>query len=148
MAALTADVANWRIVPTSGILILEVGVNGAATFFRGGLACITPGTGKPQIANADADEFFGVTEKKLVATAANQLTTFVTRGVVWFTGAANLTIANVGKLFAATAASDNPADLLVQAAGNPGAAGRLLAVDVTAVSGYIDLSDRSAVVNA
>ncbi len=149
MAALATDFLTWGPQGSPHRLLeAEIKANAALTFFRGALVHIASGTGKGLISNADATEFFGIASKKTVTTAADQAVLCLIRGIVWVSGAANLTDANVGKLMGATAASDNPADIIVQAALNPGAMGRLIAVETTGTKGFIDLDDRSAVVNA
>lgn len=148
MAALSANFEGFRPIQGSGLFSIEIGMNSALTFFRGTLGHVTVGTGKLIKANADGDDFWGVVEKPIVGTAADQLVVTWARGIFWFTGVSAFTHANNAKLMAATAASDNPADLTPQTTGTCGAAGRLIGIEVTAVSGYLDISDRSAAANA
>lgn len=150
MAALGSDYQSWGAVEGSGITEVEGQSAGATTYFRGGLGHITLGTGKLLAAAniADASEFSGVVTKKTVTTGADQPIPHVVRGVIWVGGCAGMALASIGKSVGALAASDNPADILVQATPNPGAMGRCIGVIVTGASGYIDLDQKAATVNA
>lgn len=149
MAALTADFHDWRICRGTGCLSIEMAVTGADTFYRGSMGVVTLNTGTFELDNADADQYAGISEEHLVATAAGELlTVWMPRGVFWFTGVSAIATANIQDLLYCTAASDNPADLTATEAGATSAVGRCIAVEVTAVSGYIDCSDRFAVANS
>jgi len=146
--ALTADFHSWRMVPGTGELSLQGSVTGADTFYKGALLNITPATGTVEVANADADQFWGINEAQLVAAGAAELVTGWVRGVYWVTGVAGLTTVVTGLTVAATAASDDPADIVISAGGTVGAMGTLLHVEVSGASGYIDLTQRSLIINA
>lgn len=147
--ALSADYQLWGAMEGTGGMEIEGQSSGTLTFFRGALAHIAApgGAGKLLISNADTTEFFGICTKKSIVTVDQPVPCHV-RGVVWIGGNTALTLANMGKTMAATAADDSPASIVASTAGTPGALGRLLAVIVTGASGYIDLEQRSLVVNA
>lgn len=146
--ALSADYQNWGPCMGTGELEIEGQSNAALTFFRGALAHIALGTGKLLISNADATEFSGIVTKKVVTTAADQPVVHQVRGVIWVGGCAGMALASIGKSVGATAADDSPASIIVQATPNPGAMGRCIGVIVTGSSGYIDLTQKAATVNA
>lgn len=145
MAALGANV---DVVCHPGTMVeTEIKASGTLTIFRGAMLSIALGTGKAALSPADADEFYGIAlEKKAVV--VNDLVKCAIRGIFLITNTA-FTDANLNKLFAeAGAGTDNPADLILQTAGTAGAAGRLVAVKTTGTSGWLDISDRSAVANS
>jgi putative intracellular protease/amidase len=110
-------------------------------FYRGALITAAVGTGTAVCTSADASEFVGVcAERKSFTGTAGVLRVYI-NGVFWFatTYAANANYANTGYA-AATAASDNPADIIQLAAGTTGQVGTLVHVDVTATSGWFDIS--------
>lgn len=146
MAALGASI-DVTCVPGT-MMETEIKSSGTLTFFRGSLISIALGTGKAQLSPADADEFYGVSlEKK--ATVVNDLVRCAIRGIFLFQNT-NFSDANLNKLFhQATTGTDNPADLQLTGGANAsaGAAGRLIAVKTTGTNGWLDISDRSTVLN-
>jgi hypothetical protein len=148
MAALAADFAGWRLVPGTGELCIEAGSAGAATFFRGAIATTAVATGAViKVSNAITTDIpFGVVEKKTVSTgASSHFIPCWVRGVIWFTGVAAIATATGLALLYVLSASDNPADLTATAAGNSSAFGRIIGIEVTAVSGYVDLTQKALV---
>ena len=146
--ALSADYPLWAPMEGTGLFEVIGQANASLTFYRGALAHVALGTGKLVISNADAEEFSGIVTQKVITGAADVPVPHLVRGVVWIGGCTAMALASVGKTVAATAASDSPADIVATAGGTPGAIGRLLYIDVEAASGYIDLTQRSLVVNA
>ena len=149
--ALSADFHGWRLIPRTGELSMNGSVTGADTFYKGACLSVDADTavGTVELDNANVDQAWGICENRLVATAAGDLVTGWVRGVFWLTGnTAGLVIVNHGLTLGETAGSDDPADLVISGIGTCGAMGTLLHVEVTAVSGYIDLSQRSLIINA
>lgn len=144
MAALSADFNGWRICQGTGEISAEFVNAGAATFYRGGLPTAAVAAVQIKVSNAVTTDIpVGVCEKKTVGTgAASHTIPCWTRGVVWFTGVAALAAANGYLPVYVLSASDNPADLTMTAAGNSQAFGRFIASEVTAVSGYVDMTQR------
>jgi hypothetical protein len=145
MAALGTDFGGFRIVPGTGELEIEYGSAAALTFYRGGLPTTAVGAGlNIKISNAVTTDIpVGIAMKHVVSTgAASHFIPCMVRGVVWFTGVAAIATANGLNLIYVLSASDNPADLTVTAAGNSQAFGRIIAIEVTAVSGYVDMTQR------
>ena len=145
MAALGTNV---DVVFKPGSMVeTEIKSSGTLTFFRGSLVSIALGTGTAKLSPADGDEFYGICLEPKSA-VANTLIRVAIRGI-FLIQCTGLSDANLNKLFAqAGAGTDNPADLILQTTGTAGAMGRLVAVKTTAVAGWIDISDRSAVANA
>lgn len=141
MAALSANV-TIRYMPDAPPLGGEQGLImpvGAISdeFYRGALLTYAVGTGTAVCTSLDASEFLGVcAERKTFSGTAGVIKVLV-GGVFWF-AAANITNANYGKAVACTAASDNPADLVVLGAGTTGQVGKIIHVDVSATSGWVD----------
>lgn len=109
--------------------------------YRGALVTAAVGTGTAVVTSIDASEFVGVsTERKTFAAVAGTLKVYI-NGIFWWATAyaADANFGNTGYA-AATAASDNPADILQLAAGTTGQLGTLVHVDVTGTSGYFDIS--------
>lgn len=115
---------------------------GAVTdeYYRGALLTIAVATGLAVCTSADASEFIGVSDQRrsVTGTATNIWT--IVDGIMWFatTYAADANVANTGYA-AATAASDNPADIIQLAAGTTGQLGTLIQPDVTGTSGWFDI---------
>jgi hypothetical protein len=148
MAALAADSQSWRICPGTGEFSIEAGSAGAATYFRGAIATTAVAAATLiKISNAITTDIpFGVVEKKTVATgAASHFIPCWVRGVLWFTGVAAIANATGLALLYVLSASDNPADLTATAAGNSSAFGRIIGIEVTAVSGFVDLTQKALV---
>lgn len=109
-------------------------------FYIGALITAAVGTGTAICTSPDASEFVGISmERKSFVSAAGTLRVYID-GVFWFatTHAADATFANTGYA-AATAASDNPADIVALGAGTTGQIGTLVHVDVTGTSGWYDI---------
>lgn len=148
MAALAASFAGWRLAQGSGELSIEAACSGAATFYRGAIATTAVGAGLLiKISNGVTTDIpFGLVEKQTVTTGASSHTIPCwVRGVIWFTGVAAIATASGLALLYPALNSDNPADLTVTAASNPAAFGRIIAIEVTAVSGYVDLTQKALV---
>ncbi len=146
MAALSANLAGFpvydgsaRNIPTGGDqgLVFKVGAI-TDEFYLGAIATYAVGTGLVVVTSLDASEFAGVIAKRASFTGSAGTCQLFIDGVFWFANT-NFTDANYGKAFAATAASDNPADLVTLGAGTTGQVGRLMHVDVTATSGWLDI---------
>lgn len=145
MAALGTDFHGWKPIPNSGNLIIEAAVAGAATFYRGAIATSAVASNLIKISNGVTTDIpYGIVEKRTVATGASSHTVpCYTNGVIWFTGVAAIAAANgLGTLYALLN-SDNPADLTATAAGNTSAFGRIIQIEVTTVSGYVDQSQKA-----
>lgn len=150
MAALGADVAVV-VDPESSARRRNYKATGTLTFYRGGIASITIGTGTVSNANADADTSIGVIDglpfvAGRAAVAGTMVAVYVS-GCFWF-ACANFSDVNLWKMFAETAGSDNPADITLQTTGTTGTLGMLEVVDATGVSGWLDISQKAVGVNA
>jgi hypothetical protein len=144
MAALGDNFHGWRPVRGSPLFASKQPCAAAATFFRGAICTGATGVGKIKVSNGvTTDVAFGVVTERVTTTAADQLVEVLSRGIVWFTGVAAIAHASNRELLYPLLTSDNPADLTATAAGNCGALGRVLQIEVTAVSGYLDLSDQA-----
>lgn len=154
MAALADNFHGWRICPGTGELCIETQVIPSIAsdeFYRGaiGSQLATP-TGLT-VANAnDTNRTHGIVEKRYtsVNAATIQPVPVWVRGVVWFTGVAAIVIAANTVPIYPLLNSDNPADLTLTGAGNLGALGTVLAMEVTAVSGYVDMTQKAAAANS
>ena len=143
MATLAADIAVV-FNPSYPIGLGQFGPTGTDIYFRGGLAHKVVATGKCTLAPADADPGIGVVMEHKSATTAD-LIWIATSGIFNF-ACANFTDANQNGIFAqqSTDLTDNPASLDVVGAGDAGAMGKLVLVDSTGVSGWLNLSIRIA----
>ena len=146
--ALSADYPLWAPMEGTGLFEVIGQSNASLTFYRGALAHIALGTGKLVVSNANAEQFSGIVTKQVVTGAADVPVSHLVTGVVWIGGCANMALANIGKTVAAAAGNDSPSAIKATAVGDPGAIGRLLYIDVEGASGYVDLNQRSLVVNA
>jgi hypothetical protein len=111
----------------------------ADVFYRGAIVCADAGLVVAD--NADADTCLGVCTKGTTVTGAAEPVAVATHGVWWFAAVA-FTTALQWTLFGPLATSDNPADMVSLAGGNPSCLGTLVHCDVTTVSGWIDLAQR------
>jgi hypothetical protein len=148
MAALSDNFAGWRMIPGTGELCIEAAVAGADEFYRGAIATVAVGAGLLiKVTNGVTTDIpFGIVEKRTTATGASSHTIPCwVRGVVYFTGVAAIATASGLPLLYALANSDNPADLTATAAGNTSAFGRVIAIETTAVSGYVDMTQKAVV---
>ena len=153
MAALADNFHGWRICLGTGELRMAMPVIPSVAsdeFYRGAIATEVgtgTATGAKVTNGVTTDRPIGVIETRFtsVNTATEQLIDVWRRGVIWFTGVAAITTANVTSLLYPLLNSDNPADLTATAAGNCSALGELLGIEVTAVSGYVDMSQKAAI---
>ena len=149
MAALSADFHGWRLIPGTGELSIEAAaITTADEYYRGAIATVAVGAGvQIKVSNGVTTDIpFGIVEKRTTAaSAAFPLIPCWVRGVVWFTGVAAIATASGLPLLYPLINSDNPADLTATAAGNCAAFGRVIAIEVTAVSGYVDLTQKALV---
>lgn len=118
---------------------------GADEYYNGAVVC--GAAGKAILTNLDAHETLGFCLNRVTISAADEPVKVHVLGV-WWVAAGGIADGDNFALFAPTAASDNPADLINQAAGTPGALGRLIHVDVTGTSGWLDLGQRSVPANS
>ena len=146
MAALSADASPLpRSDPRVPALSFFYKATGADEYFRGAVVCET--AGKALLTNLNAAETLGFSLGRVTVAAADEPVE-VAIGGVWWVEATLLADAALITTVHPLAASDNPADLVVTAATNPGALGLLIHVDVTTTSGWIDLGQRSIPTNA
>jgi hypothetical protein len=148
MAALAADFHGWRICQGTGELSIEGSVLAADEFYRGAIAsAAVAGSANIKVSNGVTTDIpFGIVEKRTTATAINSHTVPCwVRGVVWFTGVAAIATGTGLNILYPLINSDNPADLTATAAGNLSAFGRILGIEVNAVSGYVDLTQKAIV---
>ena len=149
MAALADNYHGWRPVPGTGGISLEMPVIPSVAsdeFYRGAIVTQAATPAGLKVTNGiTTDRPCGINETRYtsVNAATIQLVKVWQRGVVWFTGVAAIATASVSLLLYPLLNSDNPADLTATAAGNCSAFGTCLAIEATAVSGYVDL-DRIA----
>lgn len=117
----------------------------ADTYFRGGIAHHTAGI--LNVVPVATEAFAGVIWEQRVA-ALNDLVWIAITGR-FFWANATFTDANYGLTFAMAAAAlfDNPADIVLAVAGTAGTIGTLDHVASTGVSGWLDISRRSAAEN-
>lgn len=148
MAALAADI-NVVFDPRYDIGLTQFAPTAADIYYRGGLAHKVAANSLATLTPADADSYLGVVMEHAIVTTSS-LVWLATTGKFWFTGVATFTNANVNGIFAiqATDLFDNPATLDVQGAGDAGACGKLVTVDATTVSGWLNTNVRAADVNA
>jgi len=150
MAALADNFHGWRPVPGTGGITLAMPVIPSVAsdeFYRGAIVTQAATPAGLKVTNAvTTDRPCGINQTRYtsVNAATIQLIDIWMKGVVWFTGVAAIATASVTYNIYPLASSDNPADLTATAAGNCSAFGTILAIEVTAVSGYIDL-DRTAI---
>jgi hypothetical protein len=148
MAALAADFHGWKVVRGHPYFESNQRGDGADVFYRGAIATTATGDGQVKVTNGvTTDNSIGIVSAQTTVASANDPVLIISRGILWFTGVAAIAIASNHELLYPLLTSDNPADLTATAAGNCGALGRILEVEVTAVSGYVDISDRSVVSN-
>lgn len=145
MAALTGNFHGWRPVPGTGGITLAMPVIPSVAsdeFYRGAIVTQAATPAGLKVTNAvTTDRPCGINQTRYtsVNAATVQLIDIWQRGVVWFTGVAAIETASVSLLLYPLASSDNPADLTATAANNCSAFGTVLAIEVTQVSGYVDL---------
>lgn len=148
MAALADNFHGWRPIPGGGGQSYEAAVSGADEFYRGAIATTAVGAGLLiKVTNGVTTDIpFGIVEKRTTATgASSHLIPCWTNGVVWFTGVAAIATATGLNVLYALLNSDNPADLTATAAGNTSAFGRIVSIETTAVSGYVDQAQKAVV---
>ena len=148
MAALSDNFHGWRpIEATPGSIIEAAAITTADEYYRGAIATTAVGAGvQIKVTNAVTTDIpFGIVMKRTTAASAQFPLIPCYLGIVWFTGVAAIATATGLALLYAAANSDNPADLTATAAGNTSAFGRIIAIDVTAVSGYVDQRQKAVV---
>lgn len=151
MGALSANAATPpRLNPGSEDFAPYYKATGADVYYLGGVVCEV--AGKAILTNADGVTTLGffmgnevpppaaptLVGAPLTITAADQPVQVHVTGI-WWVAAAGCADATLGDLMAPTAGSDNPADIIAQAAATPFALGYLIHVDVTGTSGWIKL---------
>ena len=147
MAALSANVTEPPRHIQGGMALLYP-ANAADEFYIGAIVCASAAAtvGFVVVDNADADTTLGIGLDRVTVTASGDLVEVWVKGV-WWIAAAGFTDANFYAVFAPTAASDNPADLILTAIGTPSSLGTLIHISTTAVDGYLDLDQRVLVPN-
>ena len=141
MAALSDNFHGWRpIEATPGTILEAAAITTADEYYRGAIATTAVGAGvQIKVSNGVTTDIpFGIVMKRTTSTAAQFPLIPCYTGIVWFTGVAAIATATGLALLYALLNSDNPADLTATAAGNTAAFGRITAIEVTAVSGYVD----------
>lgn len=147
MAALAANAAiPPRHNPGSEKFEGTYKATGADEYYVGSVTCAV--SGKAILTNADAASTLGFCMQRTTITAADQPVKVHVAGIWWVSAADFADADSLFTLFAPTAASDNPADIINQAAGTPGALGMCIHIDVTGASGWLDLGQRAAQANA
>ena len=137
MAALSANaVTPPRHLAGSAKASFFYGSTGADEYYNGAVVCyVSP---RAILTNADGVVTLGFHMGRTTTTANDDPVEVHVAGI-WWVASAGCIDADVGTLMAPTAASDNPADIVDQAAGTPLSLGVLVHVDVTGTSGSIDL---------
>ena len=138
MAALSANaVTPPRHNPGSDSFVGTYKATGADEYYNGAVVCyVSP---RAILTNADGVVTLGFHMGRTTITAADEPVKVHVAGI-WWVAAAGMIDGDLGTLMAPTAASDNPADIVDQAAGTPFSLGVLIHVDVTTTSGWIHLS--------
>lgn len=147
MAALADNFHGWRPTQLGSEHTIEAAVSGADEFYRGAIATTAVGAGLLiKVTNGVTTDIpFGIVEKRTTSTGASSHIIPCYTGTVWLTGVAAIATATGLALLYATLNSDHPADLTATAAGNTSAFGRIVAIEVTAVSGYVDQRQKAVV---
>lgn len=149
MAALTADIA-LKFDPRWDIGLIQFNASAADTYYRGGLAHLLNDGSGLTLTPVDADNYMGVVMEHKVVTAATELVWIGSAGR-WFFACDDFAIADMNKAFAIDSTAtlfDNPADMRIQAAGDPGAVGYLYLVGTTVVDGWLNTDHRQAPTNS
>lgn len=148
MAALADNFHGWRVVPGTGAISMEI-TSGAVTeeWYRGAIGTTAVGAAVTlKVTNGVTTDIpFGIVEKRTSTSGTAALIPCTVNGVIWFTGVAGIATASGLQVLYPLLNSDNPADLTATAAGNCSAFGRIIAIETTAVSGYIDQAQKYAV---
>jgi hypothetical protein len=145
VSALADNFHGWRpIGSTDRGIFPEVAVAGADEFYRGAIATTAVGAGLLiKVTNGvTTDVPLGIVARRTTATGASSHLIPCWVGLTWFTGVVAIATATGLALLYPLLNSDNPADLTATAAGNCSAFGRITAIEVTAVSGYVDSNQR------
>ena len=148
MAALADNFHGWRpIEATPGSMIECAAITTADEYYRGAIATTAVGAGvQIKVSNGVTTDIpFGIVMKRTTAASAQFPLIPCYTGIVWFTGVAAIATATGLAILYPLATSDNPADLTATAAANCSAFGRITAIEVTAVSGYVDQRQKSLV---
>lgn len=148
MAALADNFHGWRPTQLGSEHTIEAAaITTADEYYRGAIATTAVGAGvQIKVSNGVTTDIpFGIVEKRTTATAAQFPLIPCYTGTVWLTGVAAIATATGLALLYPLLNSDNPADLTATAAGNCSAFGRIVAIEVTAVSGYVDQRQKALV---
>ena len=148
MAALADNFHGWRpIEATPGSIIEAAAITTADEYYRGAIATTAVGAAvQIKVSNGVTTDIpFGIVMKRTTAASAGFPIIPCYTGLVWFTGVAAIATATGLALLYALLTSDNPVDLTATAAGNTAAFGRITAIEVTAVSGYVDQRQKALV---
>ena len=119
---------------------------GADEFYLGAVVCATAAGRKANATAANADLCMGFCMERVTAVTDTPIRVAISG--IWWVQATLLADAALLTLAHAKATSDNPSEIVVTAAGAPAALGLLVHVDVTTVSGWIDLDRRNVSTNA
>lgn len=143
MAALAANASLYGTLAGAPLITMpNMRVNAADEFYVGAVLAYDLATGQVDATPDSADPVAGVCGERTTTTGANDPVLVHIDGVFLFANT-SFTIANGGAFFQATAASDNPADLVVTTgAGFTLAAGPLIQARTTAVDGWIRIAGR------
>jgi hypothetical protein len=148
MAALADNFHGWRpIEATPGSYIEAAAITTADEYYRGAIATTAVGAAvQIKVSNGVTTDIpFGIVTKRTTAAAAGFPLIPCYLGIVWFTGVAAIATATGLLTLYSLLNSDNPADLTATAAGNTSAFGRIISIEVTAVSGYVDQRQKAVV---
>lgn len=148
MAALADNFHGWRpIEATPGSYIEAAAITTADEYYRGAIATTAVGAGvQIKVTNGVTTDIpFGIVCKRTTAASAQFPLIPCYLGITWFTGVAAIATATGLALLYALLTSDNPVDLTATAAGNTSAFGRIISIEVTAVSGYVDQRQKALV---
>lgn len=148
MAALSDNFHGWRpIEATPGSYIEAAAVTGADEYYRGAIATTAVAGGvQIKVTNGVTTDIpFGIVTKRTSALSAQFPLIPCYLGIVWLTGVAAIATANGLTTLYEALNSDNPVDLTATAAGNTSAFGRIISIEVTAVSGYVDQRQKAVV---
>ena len=145
MGALSADMSlPPRHISGTPQLELIYPASTADEFYIGAICCSASGLLTADAGNTDTT--IGICLDRVTVTAQDDPVRVHVKGVWWIANA-TFDTADIWTLFAPTAASDNPAELITLAVGTPSALGTLVHIGTTATDGYIDQEQRVLVIN-
>ncbi len=122
----------------------DYAVEGADEFYRGAILCHSSGLVVAD--NANADTGLGVCTERVTTTAANQIVKVAVAGIWWF-ACAQFATGDLWLIHGPAVTKDEPTLMDLAGVGDPSGIGTLVHVDVTAVSGWLDLRQRVVPVN-